>query len=67
MPEQPTALVVAAGALASVQDAGRRGWRRMGVPASGPLMCGNNSTKAHRLSAGRYLRPIASVSSGLNR
>ena len=32
-----TALVVAPGALASVQDAGRRGWRRMGVPASGAL------------------------------
>ncbi|MCB1964125.1 MAG: urea amidolyase, partial [Rhodocyclaceae bacterium] len=29
--------VVAPGALATLQDAGRHGWRRIGVPAAGAL------------------------------
>jgi KipI family sensor histidine kinase inhibitor len=47
-PDHPALEVLAPGLLATVQDEGRRGYRRFGVPGSGPL-----DPAAHRLASAR--------------
>jgi KipI family sensor histidine kinase inhibitor len=37
VPRDPVLEVLAPGLLSTIQDLGRRGWRRYGVPSSGPL------------------------------
>ena len=52
--------VVRVGPHVSVQDAGRRGLMRFGVPASGPMMC-TPSTRSVAASASTFTLPVVSL------